>query len=376
MLWMILLSAMTAFLAFSNGANDNFKGVATLFGSGTTSYRTAIAWATATTVAGSVASAFFAETLLRKFTGKGLVSDDLASTLPFLLAVATGGGLTVILATRLGFPISTTHGLIGAMVGAGWASAGVSGVKLSGLGASFLFPLLLSPVLAIALGTLFYGLFRVVRRWSTTNKPICVCVEVASGVEVTVDGVAQVQVGTPTFTFARSELGQCGPVASGAGAVGADTSKLLDGVHFLSAGAVSFARGLNDTPKMAALLLFTKAALPTWNIALVAAAIALGGLLAARRVGETMSQKITVLDPEHGLVANLVTAALVLSASLFGLPVSTTHVAVGSLFGVGLTTGRANLTTVASISLSWLVTLPCAAAISALVYVAFRPMLG
>ncbi|MBH9751045.1 inorganic phosphate transporter, partial [Clostridioides difficile] len=86
------------------------------------------------------------------------------------------------------------------------------------------------------------------------------------------------------------------------------------------------------------------------------------------------SQKITVLDPEHGLVANLGTAALVLSASLFGLPVSTTHVAVGSLFGVGLTTGRANLTTVASISLSWLVTLPCAAAISALVYVAFRPM--
>ncbi|MGH7947351.1 MAG: inorganic phosphate transporter, partial [Opitutaceae bacterium] len=67
--------AAVCFLAYSNGANDNFKGVASLFGSRTCSYRTAISWATVTTFAGSVAAVFLAEALLKKFSGKGLVPD-------------------------------------------------------------------------------------------------------------------------------------------------------------------------------------------------------------------------------------------------------------------------------------------------------------
>src|SRR3954467_14439178 len=107
----VLLFLATCFLAYSNGANDNFKGVASLYGSRTCSYRTAISWATITTFAGSVTAILIAQGLLKKFSGKGLVPDALTTSPQFLLAVALGAGLTVILATILGFPVSTTHGL-------------------------------------------------------------------------------------------------------------------------------------------------------------------------------------------------------------------------------------------------------------------------
>src|SRR5829696_8115318 len=103
MITLTLLFIATFFLAYSNGANDNFKGVASLFGSGTTTYRTAIVWATAATMAGSVASIFLAEALLKKLSGKGLVAEEFVGSQAFLLAVAIGAGLTVILATRFGF---------------------------------------------------------------------------------------------------------------------------------------------------------------------------------------------------------------------------------------------------------------------------------
>lgn len=97
---MILISVTC--LAYANGANDNFKGVATLSGSGTTNYRWTITWATITTFLGSTTAIFFAETLLTRFSGKGLVASDLASNVNSGVAVATGAGLTVLLATRFG----------------------------------------------------------------------------------------------------------------------------------------------------------------------------------------------------------------------------------------------------------------------------------
>jgi PiT family inorganic phosphate transporter len=158
-----LLFLATCFLAYSNGANDNFKGVASMFGSQTASYRTSIWWATLTTGAGSIAAIFLAEALLKKFSGKGLVPDALTAQPAFLLAVALGAGITVILATLLGFPISTTHGLTGALVGAGLVSAGLGNVNFVALGKGFLLPLLISPVLAVAAGAAVYVVLRAVR---------------------------------------------------------------------------------------------------------------------------------------------------------------------------------------------------------------------
>ncbi|MGH8480986.1 MAG: inorganic phosphate transporter, partial [Nevskiaceae bacterium] len=127
-----------------------------------------------------------------------------------------------------------------------------------------------------------------------------------------------------------------------------------------------FARGVNDTPKIVALVLLAApvvgglAAFPA-----VAIAMAAGGLLGARRVAQTMSKKITAMNPGQGLTANLITSALVLAASPLGLPLSTTHVSCGALFGIGAVTRQARWKTIAGILAAWLVTLPLAAVLGA-----------
>jgi PiT family inorganic phosphate transporter len=104
----------------------------------------------------------------------------------------------------------------------------------------------------------------------------------------------------------------------------------------------------------------------------VAAAIAVGGLLNARRVAETMSHRLTHMNPGQGFVANLSTALLVTTASIHGLPVSTTHVSVGGLVGVGIVTRQVQWKPVLGVLASWVVTLPCAAILASLAYLLLR----
>lgn len=304
---LILLVIAVCIVAYANGANANFKGVASLFGSGTTSYRTAVNWAAVTTAAGCVAAMFFASSMLKAFSGKGLVPDALIAQPAFLLAVAGGAGLTGFLATRLGFPVSTTHMLTGALLGAGWIAGDVNVAKLW---EAFMKPLLLSPVLAVVLGSVLQLVLR------------------------------------PS----------------------ANRSRVLDAVHFLSAGAVCFARGLNDTPKMAALVLGIGWLQGSASMILIAIAMALGGLISAKQVAETLAHKITDMNPGQGFAANLATALLVTTASLHGLPVSTTHVSVGALLGIGITTRQAKWRTVIPVLAAWVITLPCSALVAALLF--------
>ncbi|MGB4781456.1 anion permease, partial [Candidatus Methylomirabilis sp.] len=151
--------------------------------------------------------------------------------------------------------------------------------------------------------------------------------------------------------------------------LGVSVQTVLDGVHYLSAGAVSFARGLNDTPKIVALSMAAGGLDLTRGVYLVALFMALGGLLHAQRVAETMSKRITAIDPDQGFVANLVTSVLVIVASRWGLPVSTTHVSCGALFGIGAANGKAHWGVVRNIVLAWVVTLPVAALLAAGIYV-------
>jgi PiT family inorganic phosphate transporter len=144
----IALLLSTLFLAYNNGANDNFKGVATLYGSGVLNYRSAITIATITTFIGSICAIFFAQSLVSSFSGKGLVPDDIAGTVHFLIAVGIGAGATVLIATRLGFPISTTHSLVGGLLGAGVIATGRA-VDFYNLGGTFLIPLLVSPFMYV-----------------------------------------------------------------------------------------------------------------------------------------------------------------------------------------------------------------------------------
>lgn len=122
MIW--LVAAAVLCLAYANGANDNFKGVATLYGSGAARYRTALLWATLTTLGGSLMALALAKGLIQTFSAKGLVPPQLAAAHAFLAAAALGAMGTVLLATRLGLPVSTTHALTGTLVGAGLVAAG------------------------------------------------------------------------------------------------------------------------------------------------------------------------------------------------------------------------------------------------------------
>ncbi len=363
---LLFLLIATAFLAYSNGANDNFKGVATLFGSDTTDYKKAIRWATVTTFAGSISAIFLAGTLVKRFSGKGLVPDTIAAAPEFLLAVAVGASLTVILATVIGYPISTTHSLTGALVGAGFTAVG-SELNAGVLGKAFFLPLVLSPLMAVALAAGVYVVFRFLRiRFGITKES-----------RLPVNKPDTLFSGTPaksSFAFspiqgAKSHVHSTSAVAVYTGRIiGFDAQQVLDAAHYFSAGVVSFARGLNDTPKIVGLMVAIKALDLKWDMLIVGVAIALGGLINARKVAHTMSRKITSMNHGQGFTANLVTGLLVVFASRFGFPVSTTHVSVGSLFGIGAITKKINTKKVGEIFLSWVLTLPIAAFVSALVY--------
>ena len=368
---LLFLFLATCFLAYSNGANDNFKGVASLYGSGTCSYRTALGWATLTTFAGSVCSVLLAATLLKQFSGKGLVPDAIAGSPSFLLAVALGAGLTVILATVLGFPVSTTHGLMGAILGAGLVAVGAD-VRLGVLGKSFVLPLLLSPFLAVVVASVWYSIFHRLRLQLGITKESCACLgEVQPAVSSAHATSSTALTGETSLVATVDDKSRCMERYVGH-YVGVDCQQAMDVAHFLSAGVVSFARGLNDTPKMAALLLLIPALGIQSGMMAVAVAIAVGGCLNARRVAETMSQKITGMNHGQGLTANLTTGLLVTLASVFGWPVSTTHVSCGALFGIGWNTGQADRKVIAGILLSWVVTLPCAALLGALAFWLFN----
>ena len=246
----LLLFLATCFLAYSTGANDNFKGVASLFGSRTTDYRWAIVWATVTTFAGSICALFVAQGLLKAFSGKGLVPDHVASSEYFLLAVALGAGVTVIAATLLGFPISTTHALTGAIVGSGFLASQAS-VNLRALGSGFVLPLLLTPFLAVLLSALFYLFLRFLRIRFGISKEWCVCIgamEQLVPIPQPGSALAPQSVATPVLAISVGVTGQCSERYAGR-FLGLESQKLMDGLHFFSAGVVSFARGLNDTPK-------------------------------------------------------------------------------------------------------------------------------
>ncbi len=324
-----LVLAAALLLAFVNGANDNMKGVATLYGSGALSYRKALALASASTILGSVASLALASGIVLAFSGKGLIPPLLLDS-SVLAAVALGAAGTVLLATRLGMPISTTHALVGGLVGAGFVVAGAE-LNLGALGTAFLLPLVAGPVLAIGLA---FAMLRTGR------------------------GAAR-RLGMAGAGPQPKALGQ-GPVA------GSRARAAISTGHLLSASLVGVARGLNDTPKILGLVVGVSILSPVAGTLAITAAMAAGGLVAARRVTETLAKKITRLTPPQGLGANLSTSMLVIAASRFGLPVSTTHVSTGGIIGVG-TAGSLEWRAVAEILAAWLTTLPLAAALAAAV---------
>lgn len=359
---MLVLSLIVAvlFLAFANGANDNFKATATLYGGGDLDFDGARRLATVAQVAGSVLSLFWAGALLKAFGGKGLVPDAIVADPAYLAAVGAGAAATVLVATRLGLPISTTHALVGGLVGAG-VILSPAAVVWSALGGTFVLPLLLSPLLALAAAALLYPLAHRLRERSGIESSACLCVgPVAERVRAGPDGALVLE--RTGLALSIDEAAACRDRYAG-DFLGVSLQGVADRLHRVSAFSLGLARGLNDTPKIFALVVAAGVSGldPRVALAVIALSMALGGWLRAARVAQTLSHRITPMRSGQGLVANSISSLLVIGASLAGSPVSTTHVSTGALFGIGLWNRETNWKVVGEIALAWVATLPLAA---------------
>ncbi len=357
---MVVLALIAAcVLAFANGANDNAKGVATLIGGRTMAARQALLYAAATTFLGSAAGILLTGGLIARFSGKGLVGADLLGSPAFVACVGIAAAVTVLLATRLALPVSTTHALVGGLTGVA-LSAGA--LNVGAVVSAFVVPLVAAPLLALVLAAVVYPLFRWGRTRLGVTRHTCVCIEREfHPVSVSVDGSVILEA-TGVKLSNKHDTTQCFDRYDGEVA-GVDAQRALNGSHIFTAAAISFARGLNDTPKIAALIIAGGALNPGAALVAVGGAMAVGGLIAARRVADTISHRITDMNDGQAFSANLVTAACVIFASRLGAPVSTTHVSCGSLFGIGLTGRGAHAGVIGQVLLAWVTTLPIAGAI-------------
>jgi phosphate/sulfate permease len=307
-------------LAFANGANDISKSIATLVGSGESDYKKAVIVTSLAVAAGAVLASAWAVKMTLLFT-KGMLSPQVQLNWTFALAILAGAVGWVLLAARIGMPVSTTHAIVGATLLTGVYAFGFDQVLWGSVWKKVALPLLLSPLAAFGASWLAFRFLN----WLCREKYCLNC----------------------------------------------------HWAHWASAVSSAFARGLNDTPKIAGLGFFFYAltdpsvtVAPRWFFLVLAAANALGGIVMGLRVTETLAHKVTKLDHLEGFAANLATSAMVVATAIHGFPVSTTHVSSSAILGMGLRKGGGgvNARVAGEIALAWLVTLPVAGLIGAASY--------
>lgn len=346
---LLLVAVPVLALAWVNGANDVSKGVSTLIGSGVARPSRAIWWGTLWTLLGGLAAVLWGAKLASAFGG-GYLAPGFELSADFIFGALTGAFAWVLLATRFGLPVSTTHALLGGTVGAALMAAGPAGLRAGVIANKALLPLALSPLLAIVV----CWLLLLAGRWVGARVPAW-------------------QPGCCPQDDWRANPFACASTLAPAERFAA---RLWTALHWLSSGATSFARGLNDVPKIAAFFIVALTAVsaaapvtsaPLLAFALVSVSMALGSIWGGTRVAEVLAHRVTRMDAAQGMTANLGTSLLVLAASPLGLPVSTTHVSTGALFGIRWGTRQlpAEKDALRWILFAWLVTLPVAGMIAA-----------
>lgn len=352
-------------LAAANGSNDVPKGVATLAGAGVTRYRTAIAWGTAATLAGSLVSLHFADRLTKLFSN-GIVTAT--PTPAFTLGVLAGVTVWVGFATVAKLPVSTTHAIVGSLVGAGLLLSAGS-VNFEALPSRVIGPLLLSVGVAY--------LVSMVLNLLPERIPECVCVSLERPVASPAlhpQGAAMLAepLRLPLANVTSGTMAECAVHDSSARRVGLN----VNGAHWVSSGATSFARGLNDTPKIVAIGAFAlvPAGMTTQQILLVvAAAMAAGSILGGVRIARRIGEGVVKMSHVEGFKANVTTALLVGYAANRGVPLSTTHVSTGAIAGApGKDVSRLHTRTLRDFLIAWTLTPVTAGLVAAGVFALVR----
>ena len=346
-----------ATVAFLNGANDISRSIAVLVGAGVRDYKKACKIGTLGTVIGSVASFWFAIRMVETFT-KTWTAQPLQPSPFLLLGILVTITFWLTAMTSFGIPVSTTHAIVGAIIGLSLVKQGWEQVLWGSIGVKVFLPLLISPFLASAVSWFLYRAFITLDRVNP-----CLCVgEAAPQLDMSAQGEVIALIPAKRLSFIIASAHSCRQFLRHQVGITADH------LHLLSAIAIAVARALNDTPKIVALGLLAQGSVPqSLLFALATLAMGAGSLIGGWRVTRTLANKITTLDNRTGLSANLTIALLVAGCANLGLPVSTTQVTGGAIIGAGTAkrTKSVYWDVVSNIALAWFVTLPACAILSA-----------
>ncbi len=317
-LTLLVVIALALIFDYVNGFHDTANAIATSVATKALRPHYAIAMATAFNFIGA-----FAGTAVAKTIGSGLVDD--ASTTQAIVAAALLGAIAWNLITWwLGLPSSSSHALIGGLLGATIVGAGVDQLKLDGIWNKVIVPLVSSPVIGFTLGFVLmvtlYWLFRRAQR-----RPL---------------------------------------------------AKVFRRLQVLSAGYMAFAHGSNDAQKtmgIITLALVAAGVLPDaetipWEVIVISAtALSLGTAVGGWRIMHTMGHRVVELEPIHGFAAETTAASVIFGAAQLGMPVSTTHVISSAIMGVGSSKGVRGVRwgVARSILIAWVLTIPMAGLIGA-----------
>ncbi|MFT5426122.1 MAG: PiT family inorganic phosphate transporter [Gammaproteobacteria bacterium] len=400
-LLLILAGVFGLFMAWGIGANDVANAMATSVGSKALTIKSAIFVAAIFEFSGAYLAGGEVTSTIRK----GIIDASLLSGNPEILvygmlASLLAAGTWLLIASRYGLPVSTTHSIVGAIVGFATIVVGVEAVKWGKVGAIAM-SWVVSPVLA---GTLAYLLFRSVQKLILD----------------TADPFKYAQRYVPFYIFLTGFMISLVTFFKGLKHIGLEMSKLdcylyavIIGLfaavigkvlisrikrhtedesvfHFQSvekifgilmiftACAMAFAHGSNDVANavgpVAAVVSIVNSdgmigqmsPMPTWVLFLGAAGIVLGLAMYGHKVIATVGNSITELTPSRGFCGELAASTTVVLASGTGIPISTTHTLVGAVLGVGMARGISalNLRVIGSIFMSWIITLPAGAILS------------
>ena len=412
-LYLVLAGLFGLFMAFGIGANDVANAMGTSVGAGALTVRQAVIIATVFEFSGAVLAGGEVTATIRK----GIIDVGLLSGTPDvlvygMLASLLAAGTWLLVASYFGWPVSTTHSIVGAIVGFAIAAIGVEAVEWGQVG-YIVMSWVVSPVLA---GTIAFGLFATVRHLILdTDDPfrnakryvpfyiflvgfIIALVTLLKGFK---------HVGLPISTGASYGFAALfGLLVMAIGALivrriqldpaadrefhFANVEKVFAVLMIFTACSMAFAHGSNDVANaigpVAAIVgvvqsggdVAQQSGLPLWILLIGAVGIVAGLAMFGNKVMATIGSGITTLTPSHGFAVELGAASTVVLASSIGLPISTTHTLVGAVLGVGFARGIAaiNLRIVRTIFISWIVTLPAGAILAVLFFYVLKTFLG
>jgi len=325
MAFVIFLVIVALFFDFLNGFHDSANSISTVVSTRVLSPKYAVIWAAFF----NFAAVFFVGTAVANTVGKGIIHLDIVDNLLILSALA--GAIVWNIATwYYGLPSSSSHALIGGLIGAGIAKAGTGTLVWSGIAKTTIF-IIVSPAIGMTLGFVFMVISLNLNRHSN---------------------------------MARSD-------------------KLYRKLQLVSAAVYSLGHGMNDAQKtmgIIAMALFSKGLLgntfhiPIWVIIACYTMISLGTMFGGWRIVKTMGTKITKLRPIGGFSAETAAACSIIGASLAGIPVSTTHTITGAIVGVGATKRLSAVRwgVAGNIIWAWILTIPISAIVSATTYLALK----